>query len=139
MGDRWGYAAVDFDQNANARIEVRLTQTGKAPPMPARVADVRDATLRIRTQPLTFKSGEGDYFTALWDDDNSDSNVVEIKPNGGNLPTVQSQQCLGDCGGYNGNLRVIKLPASGDFTLGLSADVDPATVKWREAQVVAYP
>jgi hypothetical protein len=138
QGDRWGYTAVDFDQNPNARFEVRLTQTGTPPPMPDRVADVRSATARLASQPLSFRSGEAHYFTALWDDQTSNSDVVEIKPGGDNLPSVQSQQCLGNCGDFRGNVRVIKLPERGDFTLGLVPGIDPATVRWREAQVVAY-
>ncbi|MDQ3809066.1 MAG: hypothetical protein M3336_02130 [Chloroflexota bacterium] len=136
--DRWGWLTVDFERSPSQSFDVRLNQQGRSPTPPRRVYDVREATPRLRGSPHQFQAREGDYFTAFWADENNQVGSVEIKPDGGNLASVQSQDCLGACSGYKGNIRVIRLPSQGSFTLGLPADVDPAKVNWREAQVVAY-
>ena len=78
-----------------------------------------------------FEDGNEDDWLGMYD-----SNVmgkVEVNPN----PPAERQndQCLGDCAGYSGRIRIIRMPTQGKFTIGIDADAGPPN--WSEAQVVA--
>ena len=136
-GDRWGYSQIDFNTDPNRVLDVRLTRTGKMPPPPRRVLDIRagNTTAQLQATPRAFKAGEADYVTLFWPDESTQLGFVNVNPNidGGER---QSQDCFGNCFSYKGNIRVIRLPTDRDFTIGVQSG---ATPNWAEAQVVAFP
>jgi hypothetical protein len=135
-GDRWGYAFVDFGQ-ASAKAEIKLDRQGNAPRPPQLVLDVRNPGTDLTKSPRQLDSGPTLYFTARWPDQtNVGGNfAVSLNPEPADLRSVQNQGCYGDCSGYKGNIRVIKLPTQGKFTLGI--DANAGIPNWAEAQVVA--
>jgi hypothetical protein len=136
-GDRWGYAQVNFNDDRNRVIEVRLTRTGNLPTPPRRVLDIRagNATAEMQQTPRRFSAGDAHYVTMFWTGDAAEVGDVIVNPEVDNS-SRQSQDCYGNCFTYKGNIRVVRLPSDRDFTIAVQQGGTP---NWAEAQVVAFP